>query len=557
MPICCLQHDSRSIECFLKPGDALMSGPQFAHIQSYAMKPNPAGQSVIQVVKEADREPEFSHHVEHPKPPRIVHGMNLKEVLTAHAQMLEAGAVEVKLKNGKTARRRIREDRHTLLTVVASHPNLTTQVQGDLQSQAAYDKWVDLNVRFLRAKFGDRLVSVIEHTDEAHPHLHAYILPLGDPACSAREMNPAWAAKEKAEKEAKAQGKEGKEALKIGNRAYKEAARRFQDEYHAAVGMPCGLTRTGPKRERLSREQWKERKEEARRNAERLHALEVGESKLEAEARAIVAEVVEERHKIAAELLSEKKAAEREKKRALAVTKAAEAEAEAIQEAAQAEARALMAAAQIEAEAIKKEARNSAQALKVEAQAIREEARLLKKTAEQEALKIESGAKEAVQTAVDAETEKLRDARRSAHEKWHEADKERAKLKDARHRLALTQRSFLARGILLAIRLVIGVLEGSVRWGSQEEKCEIDDRKLRLEVRNLGVSETILRWVVETVSMIFGMKKTEAELAAISEQAEQFEAAEEERPKPESVEEKPTEAVRQAPEVDLDWGPSP
>lgn len=41
--------------------------------------------------------------------------------------------------------------------------------------------------------------------------------------------------------------------------------RDFQDAYHAQVGAPCGLTRTGPKRRRLTREQWKQEKEVAKK----------------------------------------------------------------------------------------------------------------------------------------------------------------------------------------------------------------------------------------------------------------------------------------------------
>ncbi|MEO0438848.1 MAG: hypothetical protein AAF098_18305, partial [Pseudomonadota bacterium] len=29
-------------------------------------------------------------------------------------------------------------------------------------------------------------VSIIEHVDEQHPHLHAFVLPLDDPGCNAR-----------------------------------------------------------------------------------------------------------------------------------------------------------------------------------------------------------------------------------------------------------------------------------------------------------------------------------------------------------------------------------
>lgn len=82
---------------------------------------------------------------------------------------------------------------------------------------------------------------------------------------SARSLNPAYVAKEQAEQRAKAEGKANKIAVKEGNLAYKDAARAFQDDYAEKVGQFCAMTRTGPKRERLSRQQWKARKKAAER----------------------------------------------------------------------------------------------------------------------------------------------------------------------------------------------------------------------------------------------------------------------------------------------------
>lgn len=144
----------------------------------------------------------------------------------------------------------------------------------DPAARAEYDAWVDHNVQFLRDLFGDRLVSVIEHVDEDHPHLHAYILPLDDLACSARDLNPAWVAKAEAEAAAWAAGEDDKAAVKLGNIAYRARARALQDQYHRDVGLASGLTRTGPKRQRLSRAQWRTMKEEALRAAQTLRHME-------------------------------------------------------------------------------------------------------------------------------------------------------------------------------------------------------------------------------------------------------------------------------------------
>ena len=251
-----------------------MPGPQFFHIQTYSRKANEAGQSVEQVLAEAARDPQFSQHVSDPRPYRVVHGLSPEGVRRRHDEMIAASGVSVALKDGTTARRGIRKDRHTLLTAVASHPHLVAQIEADPVARTEYDAWVRRNVEFLRDLFGDRLVSVIEHVDEDHPHLHAYILPLDDPACSARDLNPAWVAKAEAEMAARSTGEDDKAAVKLGNIAYRARARALQDQYHREVGLASGLTRTGPKRQRLSRAQWRAMKDEARRAAQALQHME-------------------------------------------------------------------------------------------------------------------------------------------------------------------------------------------------------------------------------------------------------------------------------------------
>ena len=265
-----------------------MSGPQFMHLQSFARKANKGGQSVEQVLGEAAREAVFCKHVVDPIAPEIVYGGDIETVRRQHDQMVEGGGVLVTLKSGKVSRRGIRKDRHTLLTAVASHPFPTELVRDNSDARASYEHWRDRNIVWLKQQFGSGLVSVIEHWDEQHPHIHAYVLPFDDPGCSARHLNPAWEAKETAMRAAKENGHTDKEAVKLGNVAYRERARELQDNYFENVSLPCGLTRTGPKRRRLSRQQWKAEKEAARRDAQSLkkvndrqHALTVAKAKAE------------------------------------------------------------------------------------------------------------------------------------------------------------------------------------------------------------------------------------------------------------------------------------
>lgn len=247
-----------------------MAGPQFVHLQTFSRKANKAGQSVQQVLDEAARRPEFSQHVDEPQAPNIIEGLAPTQVLEMHDEMVGAGFVPVVMKDGSTVRRGIRKDRHTLLTAVASYPVPRHLVEADQAASDAYKRWMEFNVRWFKNQFGDKLVSIIEHVDEQHPHLHAFVLPLDDPSCNARRLNPSWQVKEEAEALAKDSGKPAQEAVKFGNRAYRAKGREIQDHYFQEVGLPSGLTRTGPKRERLSREQWRQRKEQARRDA-KLH----------------------------------------------------------------------------------------------------------------------------------------------------------------------------------------------------------------------------------------------------------------------------------------------
>lgn len=278
-----------------------MSFPQLFHLQSFSCKANPAGQSVEQVLAEAARVPRFSAHVPAPRPPRVVAGLHPARIKERHDAMVKAGRISVTLADGSAKERGIRKDRHTLLTCVASHPLLSSQVQADAEARRKYETWVEYNLAHFRRMFGDKLMGVVEHLDEEHPHLHAFVLPTDDPTCSARDLNPAWAAKTEAEAAAREAGHDAKAAVKLGNAAYKARAREFQDEDHREVGIAAALTRLGPKRERLSRAEWRARKAAAEQDAlllremeDRVSALAIHEEELSATEEEITARLAEQ-----------------------------------------------------------------------------------------------------------------------------------------------------------------------------------------------------------------------------------------------------------------------
>ena len=77
------------------------------------------------------------------------------------------------------------------------------------------------------------------HNDEEQPHIHFYVY-------SDTEVNA--------------------KALHYGHKAKKNfiaASKAFQDDYHAQVAIHCGMARLGPKKQRLTRAEWKAQKKHA------------------------------------------------------------------------------------------------------------------------------------------------------------------------------------------------------------------------------------------------------------------------------------------------------
>lgn len=240
-----------------------MSGPQFVHLQTFSRKPNPAGQCVAQILGELARVPEFSLHVEAPRPPQRLDGLSPEELVKRHDKMIEDARVKVRVK-GKIHHRAVRKDRHTLMTAVASYPLTWDQITGNPEEETALRRWEVRNVAFFKKLFGEQYQAVYRHTDEPYPHLHIYALPELTPGVDATTLHPGKRAKAQAEAKALKGGAPPRVAVGSGNRALKSAMRRFQDVYFLQVGEPCGLLRTGPKRQRLSRKDYLAQKAAAR-----------------------------------------------------------------------------------------------------------------------------------------------------------------------------------------------------------------------------------------------------------------------------------------------------
>lgn len=228
------------MEVSAKNGALNMSGYQFGHVEGYARKggvktdaktkTKSTVMSGWDIVDEAERKEGATPHIEKPQPPILLFGVMPSVAMKEAAEWAE----QAKDASG----RKLRVDGLCLSAGVISFP----------AEKEGWPEYRDLTLERLKKKHGDRLRSAVEHTDEAYPHFHYYVVPkVGQRFDSIHEGY-------RAANEAKAKGlKKGEQ-----NAAFKGAMREWQDDLHATCGVQFGLSRTGPRRQRLTREQWKE-----------------------------------------------------------------------------------------------------------------------------------------------------------------------------------------------------------------------------------------------------------------------------------------------------------
>lgn len=226
---------------------------QFIHLESWSRKPDAKGRSTDFIFDEASRKPIASVHVADPKPPTVIYGLGVDEV----RQMHDAAAASAMTPGARGKLRKLDSKQKTLHTVVASHPYTVEEVRADPKKAAEVRDWERRTVAWLRKQYGPALKSVIRHTDEKQWHVHAYVLPTNDPQMRAGVYHPGAVAKKAVKAAGRRDGEDGKALNKRADVAYKAAMRDWQDSYHQAVAVPCGLTRLGPARRRLTREEWK------------------------------------------------------------------------------------------------------------------------------------------------------------------------------------------------------------------------------------------------------------------------------------------------------------
>lgn len=287
---------------------------QFIHMQGYSRKGDGKGRNTSFIFGEARRDPAACLHVEAPRPPVIVYGVDIDRVEAMH----DAAAADARTvpKGGKE--RRVRQDQHTLMTVVASHPLTMEEVATDPAKRQEVERWEAMTVDWLRDLYGEGLVSVVRHEDESRWHVHAYILPR-DREMKAAGLHPGLVAKAAIMAAGPREGEDSKAMNKRGDNAYKGAMRGWQDAYFDAVAVRCGLARIGPGLRRLSRQEWQVEKQQAKALQKSLaRAEEVRE-----EAKAVIRTTKEDAAQIIAESARAKADADRQLAAARTATKAA------------------------------------------------------------------------------------------------------------------------------------------------------------------------------------------------------------------------------------------
>ena len=231
---------------------------QFGHIQWAArtrtqkrtssdvggLKTRSVGWSAQDLADEAERIPHACEHVESPRPPTLVYGVMPSQAVA------EATAWGDQATEGRDKRRtKLRSTSPVIAAGVISLPSSMIDVWPAYRDEA---------VEALKERYGDRLRSVVEHLDEAHPHMHFYLVP--KPGEQFGAVHEGYQARNEERKKGP--------GAKVRT-AYQDAMKGWQDWLFERVSAQFGLLRLGPKRERLSRQEYMRQQDLAKAKAER------------------------------------------------------------------------------------------------------------------------------------------------------------------------------------------------------------------------------------------------------------------------------------------------
>lgn len=190
-----------------------MTAVQFIHIEAYGRQAGhnkAGGHTLFSILAEAARVPDACTHITSPHPPNVIHGQLPLKI----ADLAVTWATTVLDPRG----RRLRIDAPCLLAGVVSLPN------NRIKDWPAYRS---ASLAWLTEYYGVRLVCVLEHVDETHPHIHFYCVPLHGERFDV--LHPGRRASAVAAHEGKIKGQQ--------NQAYKVSMRNFQDQFYQHVAL--------------------------------------------------------------------------------------------------------------------------------------------------------------------------------------------------------------------------------------------------------------------------------------------------------------------------------
>jgi hypothetical protein len=234
---------------------------QFLHVEAHAQKGAHKRRSRLRkpsmsdIMDEMIRAPHACPHVAHPEEPNVVFGSCPEQAFALAAERAGMAVDPIG--------RRLRCDAPVVLVGVLSWPDLVSIIKVDPVKQAVYQSWRAATIQWLKEQW-DGLECVVEHLDEPRPHLHFVVVPKleRDRRLRIESVHPGH----RAAAECKKAGGSRREQ----KNAYIDAMVDLQEAYYESVSVRFGLTRLGPRRQRLTRKEWLQRQRQADAQARAL-----------------------------------------------------------------------------------------------------------------------------------------------------------------------------------------------------------------------------------------------------------------------------------------------
>lgn len=214
---------------------------QFIHVEHYAREKSTEAstrRSITGIADEAERAPEACPHIPRPAPPTLHSGASPRRAEALSTLWAQAQRVPYLHKaTGRMRVRKLRKDQPCALVGVVSVPPEFPD--------SRWPEYIQKTITWLRSKYGTRLTSVIEHTDEPNRHLHFWVVPkLGEKFSAVHQGL-------KAKEDAPANS-----TRSYRRKAFSIAMSKYQDEFFEAVSGEFGLLRLSVGGKRLNAQEF-------------------------------------------------------------------------------------------------------------------------------------------------------------------------------------------------------------------------------------------------------------------------------------------------------------